>query len=192
MSMPQPAADATPRPRSETVADPGVVAAAGPRAMGAVAERSAMVGPESGDGVAPAPGVEAASEPRAAATPEEGSRPARSVAEIDARVEAAVGRGRARVLVELRLPGGVVPEGELGSAGQVGAQRRAIATAQSTVLSRLAGTDFTLVRQFGSVPLLALEIGPSALAGLRAMGDVVARVIPEAVIPPAGPLGAGR
>src|SRR5207244_4105221 len=54
---------------------------------------------------------------------------------VDPRVEEEVGRGRSRVLVELRLPGGVRPEGE---------QRQAIARAQDEVLSRLSGTDFTL------------------------------------------------
>lgn len=191
MSTAPAAADATLQPRSETAADSGVPAA-GPSATGAMAEPGALAGTESGGGAAPAPKTQAASEPRVGPPGEECPRPARPVAEIDGRVEAAVGRGRARVIVELRLPGGVAPEGELGSAARVDAQRRAIAAAQATVLSRLAGTDFTLVRRFGSVPLLTLEIGASALAGLRAMGDVVARVMPEAVIPPAPPPGAGH
>ena len=96
---------------------------------------------------------------------------------VDPRVEDEVGRGRSRVLVELRLPGGVRPEGE---------QRQAIARAQDEVLSRLSGTDFRLVRRFESTPFLALEVGPSALAALRTMGDVVVRVIADAVLPPAG------
>jgi len=96
---------------------------------------------------------------------------------VDPRVEEEVGRGRSRVLVELRLPGGVRPEGE---------QRQAIARAQDDVLSRLRGTDFTLVRRLESTPFLALEVGPSALAALRTMGDVVVRVIADAVLPPAG------
>ena len=96
---------------------------------------------------------------------------------VDPRVEEEVGRGRSRVLVELRLPGGVRPEGE---------QRQAIARAQDEVLSRLSGTDFTLARRFASTPFLALEVGPSALAALRTMGDVVVRVVADAVLPPAG------
>src|SRR5204862_128106 len=83
---------------------------------------------------------------------------------VDPRVGEEVGRGRSRVLVELRLPGGVRPEGE---------QRQAIARAQDEVLSRLSGTDFTLVRRFASTPYLALEVGPSALAALRTMGGAV-------------------
>lgn len=84
---------------------------------------------------------------------------------VDPRVEREVGLGRARVLVEVRPP---------------------ITRAQDDILARLAGTDFRLVRRFESSPLLALEIGPSALAALRAMGDVVVRVTPDTVIPPAG------
>jgi len=84
---------------------------------------------------------------------------------IDPRIEDDVARGVARVLVEVRPP---------------------IARAQDEVLARLAGTDFKLVRRFETSPLLALEIGPSALAALKAMGDVVVRLMPDAVIPPAG------
>ena len=98
-------------------------------------------------------------------------------ASVDPRVEAEVARGRSRVLVELRIPGGARPDGE---------QRLAIARAQDDVLSRLSGTDVRLVRRFESTPFLALEVGPSALAALRAMGDVVVRVVADAVLPPAG------
>jgi hypothetical protein len=96
---------------------------------------------------------------------------------VDPRVEEEVGRGRSRVLVELRMSGAVRPEAE---------QRQAIARAQDEVLSRLSGTDVRLARRFESTPFLALEVGPSALAALRTMGDVVVRVIADAVLPPAG------
>lgn len=104
---------------------------------------------------------------------------------VDPRVEADVARGRGRVLVELRIPGGVRPEGEL-SAERVAAQRQAVASAQDAVLARLRGTDATLVRRFESTPVLALDIGPSGLAQLRAMGDLVARVAADSAVPPAG------
>jgi len=98
-------------------------------------------------------------------------------ASVDPRVEAEVAQGRSRVLVELRIAGGARPDGE---------QRQAIARAQDEVLSRLSGTDVTLVRRFESTPFLALEVGPSALAALRAMGDVVARIVPDSVLKPTG------
>jgi hypothetical protein len=84
---------------------------------------------------------------------------------IDPRVEQEVAGGHSRVLVEVRPP---------------------ITRTQDDVLARLTGTDFRLVRRFETSPLLALEIGASALAALRTMSDLVVRVIPDAVIPPAG------
>ena len=87
-----------------------------------------------------------------------------SAVSIDPRVEREVAGGRSRVLVEVRPP---------------------IPRSQVEILNRLSGTDFTLVRRFDVSPLLALEIGPSALAALRAMDDVVVRVIPDSVVPPA-------
>lgn len=95
---------------------------------------------------------------------------------IDPEVRNAVGQGSARVLVELRVTSGTRPEGELPTPEAVAAQRRAIADARQSILSRLAGTHFSLARQYASVPLLALEIRADALAALETMGDVVARV----------------
>jgi hypothetical protein len=104
---------------------------------------------------------------------------------VDPRVDANAARGRSRVLVELRIDGGVTPEGTL-TPERAAAQRKAIADTQDAVLSRLRGTDATLVRRFETTPLLALEIGPSALAALKTMSDLVTRVVPDTVIPPAG------
>ena len=84
---------------------------------------------------------------------------------IDPRVERDVARGRTRVLVEVRPP---------------------IAPSQFEVLNRLTGTDFSLVRRFDVSPLLALEIGASALMALRGMNDLVVRVVPDSAVPPAG------
>jgi hypothetical protein len=92
---------------------------------------------------------------------------------IDSEVRAATASGRARVLVELRLSGAVRPPG--GAA----AQERVIAAAQQAVLGRLSGTPHRLVRQYTSVPLLALEIGADALRALEGMGDLVIRVRAE-------------
>ena len=54
-----------------------------------------------------------------------------------------------------------------------------IAAAQQAVLGRLSGTSHRLVRQYTSVPLLALEIGADALRALEGMGDLVIRVRAE-------------
>ena len=112
------------------------------------------------------------------------SGPARAIS-IDPRVEADAARGRSRVLVELRIDGGLTPEGTL-TPERAAAQRKAIADAQDAVLARLRGTDATLVRRFETTPLLTLEIGASALAALKHMSDVVTRIVPDTVIPPAG------
>ena len=106
---------------------------------------------------------------------------------IDEGVRAAVRQGSARVIVELRIPGGVTPEGDLASPAAVAAQRRAISDAQARVIGALAGTRFSLIRQYRSVPFLALEVGPDALMALERMGDVVSRVLEDrTVLPRAG------
>jgi hypothetical protein len=102
---------------------------------------------------------------------------------IEPQVRTAVTAGRVRVLVHLRVPGGARPEGELPTADAVSAQRNAIAAAQQTVLSRLAGTNASVARRYVSVPLLALEIGPDALAALEAMGDLVVSVVADQAVP---------
>jgi hypothetical protein len=101
---------------------------------------------------------------------------------IDPEVRAALARGPARVLVELRLPD---PSATGPGAGS--AREQAIATARRAVFARLSGTLHRLVRQYTTVPLLALEIGPDALRALEAMGDLVVRVRAEQVRPPAAP-----
>jgi len=106
---------------------------------------------------------------------------------VDAGIRVAVRQGSARVIVELRIPGGVKPEGELTSPAAVAAQRRAISDAQASVVARLAGTRFSLLRQYRSAPFLALEVGPDALTALEGMGDVVSRVLEDrTVLPRAG------
>jgi hypothetical protein len=112
---------------------------------------------------------------------------------IEPQVRTAVAAGRARVLVELRIVGGMRPEGELATA-DASAQRNAIAAAQQSVVSRLAGADYSLSRRYTSVPLLALEVGADALAALEAMGDLVVRVRADRAVPPARnptPTGSG-
>jgi subtilisin family serine protease len=80
--------------------------------------------------------------------------------------------GSARVLVRLHLPGGAyVTEGDLPPAS-VTRQRQDVAKVQSQMTSRLRGKRHTVLRQFETVPLLALEVGPDALAELEAAFSV--------------------
>jgi hypothetical protein len=101
---------------------------------------------------------------------------------IDPEVRAAVARGTVRVIVELRLP-----DPSAADAGVRSTREQAIATAREAVLSRLAGTLHRLVRQYTTIPLLALEIGADALLALETMGDLVVRVQGEQVRRPAAP-----
>jgi subtilisin family serine protease len=90
---------------------------------------------------------------------------------IDPEVRNALHRGRARVLIEVRIAG-VQPGAESGG-------REAIAMAQSRILARLGKTDYSLVRQYTTVPFLLLEISQDALPVLETMGDLVTRVLAD-------------
>jgi hypothetical protein len=110
---------------------------------------------------------------------------------IDPAVRAATATGPTRAHVELRLPGGWRPEGDLGGQA-VAHQRAAIASTRAVLLARLAGTAFRLLREHESVPLVSLEIGADALAALELMGDIVARVHEDAaMLPQAAPTPGG-
>jgi hypothetical protein len=94
-----------------------------------------------------------------------GSSPA-----IDPDVHALVRQGRARVLVELRVP---------GQPNRTAPRPEAIAAVRQRVLTRLADTRVSVARRYATVPLLALEIDADALAELERMGDLVIRVVPD-------------
>jgi hypothetical protein len=70
------------------------------------------------------------------------------------------------------MPGGAyVTEGHLPPAS-VTRQRQDVAKVQSQTTARLRGKRHTVLRQFETVPLLALEVGPDALAELEAAFSV--------------------
>jgi hypothetical protein len=101
---------------------------------------------------------------------------------IDPEVRAAIARGPTRVLVELRLPdpAGSAPE-------TVSARAETITAARQAVVAQLAGRTYRVLRQYTTVPLLALEIGPDALQVIEGLDDVVTRVRAERVRPPLAP-----
>jgi hypothetical protein len=111
---------------------------------------------------------------------------AEDAAVVDAEVRAAATAGTARVLVQLRLAGGVSPEGDLPSTEAVATQRRMIEAAEHAVVARLAGTRFSISRRYASVPILALEVGADALAALESMSDFVSRVSIDGTRTPTG------
>lgn len=94
-------------------------------------------------------------------------------------------QGLARVLVEVRPVRAVVPEGEPSKPDTAGIPHTAIAAAQGDVLSRLPRNHFSLLRQFETVPFLALDIDADALTALENMGDLVVRVVLDRTMVPA-------
>jgi hypothetical protein len=88
--------------------------------------------------------------------------------------------GIARVIIELRITPAFKPEGGLRDAAAVQAQRQAIAKAQSDLITRLAGTKFSISHQYDGLPFMAMEVGSDALDRLEGSGDLVARVQADA------------
>src|SRR5437867_2392711 len=89
-------------------------------------------------------------------------------------------KGRARVIVELRLPAGQhVPEGLLGSPAAVGVQRQDIGDAGARVLSKLLPTGARVFHKFDSLPFVALEVDSAGLAQLQASGLDVNRIMED-------------
>lgn len=89
---------------------------------------------------------------------------------VDPKVRELLRAGSARVLVELRVSAQTSPSGP---------QPEAIAAAQRSLMARLASTRASVVRQYTSIPYLALEIDAAALAELERMGDLVVRVVAD-------------
>ena len=95
--------------------------------------------------------------------------------------------GRVRVIAEMRLPAGAhVPEGLL-SAAALGVQRSDIVGTRRQILARLAGRSHRVLHQYNTVPLVALEIGPDALAELEASSLWVKRVVVDTLNAPSLP-----
>src|SRR5215468_320690 len=91
--------------------------------------------------------------------------------------------GEVRVLVELALPSGHVAESALASQARA-AYRQEITDTASRVLSRLAPHQYRVLRRYVTSPLIALSVGPSALAELDASGIPVKRVMEDRIHKP--------
>jgi hypothetical protein len=103
------------------------------------------------------------------------------------------GKGRARVIVELRLPAGQhVPEGLLGSQAAVTLQRQDIATTAAHVISRVLPTGARMIHRYNSLPFIALEVDSAGLAQLQASGLYLTRIMQDRPLYPrlfqSGPL----
>ncbi len=87
-------------------------------------------------------------------------------------VEAARKDGSAPVIVRVRLSAPFRPEGTLTSTA-LEQQRQAIADAQKAVLAKIAGLKVSAVRQFHTIPSMALVADERALTALVALAEVV-------------------
>jgi subtilisin len=91
--------------------------------------------------------------------------------------------GSVRVIVELRLEGGsMTAEGRL-PAPAVAAQRKSISEVTDRVWAALPRTERRMVHRYQTLPYLAVEVGPNALAALTASPDV-ARVFADEIARP--------
>src|SRR5262245_29931459 len=94
--------------------------------------------------------------------------------------------GGARVIVELHLAG---PHGPNGPpiVAVASAERHDIAAVQGHILSRPARTSYRVLRQYQTVPLVDLQVGSDAIAGLEASSFWVKRVLPDTLKAPTLP-----
>jgi subtilase family serine protease len=86
-------------------------------------------------------------------------------------MQSAMAQGSVRVIVQLGGTGAVA-ESSLPDTSAVVAQRQAIALAQTTVRGGLKGTSHRIVRQFRTMPYMAIEASPGALHALDSMRGV--------------------
>lgn len=98
-------------------------------------------------------------------------------------LQAAMAQQSVRVIVEL---GGIaaLPEGMLPDASAVVLQRQNITVAQSAVRNALRGTSHRVVRQYDTLPYLAIAASPGALRALDAIRGVVTAVHEDIVLEP--------
>jgi len=90
--------------------------------------------------------------------------------------------GRVRVIVHLAAP--MTPEGLLTDTAAVQGQRQGIANAQNAVLGALAGSNHRMIHRYETLPFLALEVGPGALAILSSLGSLITRVEEDTLASP--------
>lgn len=108
-----------------------------------------------------------------------------SSAQVPAELRARADRdGHVRVIVELRLPSGRhVPEPDL-PAQAVEAQRSAIEQAAARVIERLPAANHRVIRRYRSLPFVALDVTPAALAALESSANDVVRVLEDRLVRP--------
>ncbi|MGH7411944.1 MAG: S8 family peptidase [Candidatus Methylomirabilis sp.] len=81
-------------------------------------------------------------------------------------------KGSVRVIVQ--LGGNALPEGRLKDAEAVASQRQAIAVRRSRLMTELATTRHRMIREFETIPFVALEVWPDAMSLLETSPHVMA------------------
>ncbi len=89
---------------------------------------------------------------------------------LQALIAQAQAKGSVRVIVGLRA--NYQPEGRLGNAQSIQAQRNAIAQAQNALLNQLVKQNVQAIKQFTSIPHLVLQADASALTALASNPNV--------------------
>ena len=80
-------------------------------------------------------------------------------------------KGSVRVIVQLGAK--AIPEGQLKSAEAVASQRRAIAVRRSRLMAELAISRHRIIREFETIPFVALEVWTDAMSLLDTSTHVV-------------------
>ena len=89
----------------------------------------------------------------------------------EALYQKASSEGSVRVIVQLRVA--TIPEGHLERAEDVASQRQGIVSMRSAVLTELAESSYQTIREFETIPFVALEVTQDALLVLEASPSVV-------------------
>jgi subtilisin family serine protease len=89
--------------------------------------------------------------------------------------------GRARVIVELRLPAAHVAEARLPDQPSIARQRQQIRDRGDRFLARLGTASPRVVRRFSTVPFVVVDVTSATLAQLEQMTDDVASVRLDAI-----------
>jgi subtilisin len=107
------------------------------------------------------------------------------VARVPDELRDRIGRaGRVRVIVELNVPGGHIPEARLPDIAGRFEQRQRLRALQSRVVSESQARGGRLVRQFETIPYIALEVDSGALTALEHARQDVVRIMDDAIVRP--------
>jgi len=92
--------------------------------------------------------------------------------------------GWVRVLVELKLPSRAVPEASLKNFTAVLAQRQIIGSRRARLLAKLPPGTYRVVREYLTIPYVAMDVTTSSVAILADSVSDVEAVLPDALARP--------